>query len=291
MLNEINVHCVFGDEDADHVEQVLLPSLLKATKKKLNLRFLNYTPGSTVSISAAKSSRFTCSTLLTISNRPKGFAANHNILFEEFNPRYCFLIINPDCIATENMIDVLISRFEEKPNSIGLVEASQWPYPHPKEFDQTTGATPWASGACVLVNSKFYRESEGMDERYFLYVEDVDLSWESWLAGYEVIHQPNARVIHFTSEPHRNKDSWGAEYLFGLRNHVLLIEKYYGRAGKKRALKQVRNQVSREIMEWVTRDLDRLGELPSSKHSLEKVKFTKQIKFFGKGLYHRMEPR
>jgi hypothetical protein len=288
MLQEINVHCVFGDKDAKHVENVLIPSILSATKLKVNLRFLNFTPGSTRKIQFEDIERLSLETLLSDSDGIKGFGENHNILFREFKPKECFLIINPDCIATENMIDIMLTKFLTEPGSIGLVEAAQWPFNHPKEFDEKTGDTPWASGACVLVNSDFYLANEGMDNRFFLYVEDVDLSWASWLAGYRVVHLPNAKVIHFTDGPHRSQDSWNSEYLYGLCNHVLLMEKYFGPAGKTKALKHVRAQVSDQLFAWVEKRVasTNFKEIPDQLRA--KVRRTPQIKSFGKGLYHRL---
>jgi len=288
MLQEINVHCVFGDKDAKHVEDVLIPSILSATKLKVNLRFLNFTTGSTRKIQFEAGERLSLETLLSSSSDVKGFGENHNILFREFKPKACFLMINPDCIATENMIDLMLAKFLEAPSSIGLVEAAQWPFNHPKEFDEKTGDTPWASGACVLVNSDFYLANEGMDDRYFLYAEDVDLSWSSWLAGYRVVHLPGARVIHFTDGPHRSQDSWNSEYLYGLCNHVLLLEKFFGPSGKARGLKHVRAQVSDPLFDWVEKRVASTSFQEISDQLKTKVRRTPQIKSFGKGLYHRL---
>ena len=282
------MHCVFGDKDAKHVENVLIPSILSATKLRVNLRFLNFTTGSTRKIEYGASERLSLETLLSSSSEVKGFGENHNILFREFKPKECFLMINPDCIATENMIDLMVAKFLEAPSSIGLVEAAQWPFSHPKEFDDKTGDTPWASGACVLVNSDFYLANGGMDDRFFLYAEDVDLSWASWLAGYRVVHLPDARVIHFTDGPHRSKEGWNSEYLYGLCNHVLLLEKYFGAEGKIRALKHVRAQVSDQLFDWVKQRVgsNNFQEIPDQLKT--KVRRTPQIKSFGKGLYHRL---
>jgi GT2 family glycosyltransferase len=35
-----------------------------------------------------------------------------------------------------------------------------------------------------------------MDPAYFLYYEDVELSWRLWLAGYRVVFQPTAVAVH-----------------------------------------------------------------------------------------------
>ena len=285
---EINVHCVYGDSDADHIEKLLIPSLIRSTSSKLNLRFLNYTPGSKREIKVERSSLLTCETLLSKSGGSKGFAENHNSLFNKFAPDDKFVIINPDCIATGNLLDVLVSRFERESDLIGLVEASQWPYQHPKEFDRKTGETPWASGACVLVNSKFYSENGGMEEGYFLYVEDVDLSWACWLSGYKVIHEEYAKVIHFTNGPHESEAAWSVEYLYGLRNHIWLLEKYFGAKGRKKALSQVKAQTHPDVFVWVSQAVSGLSPISPSRFTRGELQKTPQVKVLGKGLYHRL---
>jgi hypothetical protein len=287
-MSEINVHCVFGDSNASHIERVLVPSLVGDGTLKVNLRFLNYTPGSTRTIDVRENPRLSCRTLVSDTGSAKGFAENHNILFREFAPSRCFVLINPDCISTEGLLEVLMDRFNQDPEHIGLVEASQWPFQHPKEFDSKTGETPWASGACVLVNSKFYAENGGMDERFFLYAEDVDLSWASWLSGYKVIHEEKAKVVHFTNAPHESHQSWSAEYLYGLRNHVLLVEKYFGLEGRHRALSQVKAQADPDVYKWVDRQVTEQPVLVSSRFAEEEVRRTSQIRVYGKGLYHKM---
>ena len=289
MLDEINVHCVFGEKDKTHIQTVLIPSLLSATSLRINLHFLNFTPGSGEVIEYETSSRVSISTTLCDSHSARGFAANHNFLFSKAKPQTCFLIINPDCIATPKMIDIMLAKFNENPTTTGIVEAAQWPYEHPKEFDRKTGHTPWASGACMLINSTFYAANNGMDERFFLYAEDVDLSWASWLTGYGVIYLPTAKVIHFTQGPHQEAGSWSNEYLYGLRNHVLLLEKYFGPTGRAKALRQVRSIVAKNVFRWVKNQTDPKDKRLASAFSPREIKRNPHIKVFGKGLYHRMQ--
>ncbi|HZU79415.1 MAG TPA: glycosyltransferase family 2 protein [Acidimicrobiales bacterium] len=54
----------------------------------------------------------------------------------------------------------------------------------------------WVSGACFLARAEVLRELGGFDERYFMYMEDVDLCWRARLAGHGVVHVPDAVVTH-----------------------------------------------------------------------------------------------
>jgi GT2 family glycosyltransferase len=54
----------------------------------------------------------------------------------------------------------------------------------------------YGCGAALALRMAAVREVGGMDPRYFLYYEDVDLSWRLWLAGHRVVFQPTAVVVH-----------------------------------------------------------------------------------------------
>jgi N-acetylglucosaminyl-diphospho-decaprenol L-rhamnosyltransferase len=57
-------------------------------------------------------------------------------------------------------------------------------------------AADWVSGACFLVRHNAFDAVGGFDEAYFMYVEDVDLCWRLHRAGWGVLYDPAARVIH-----------------------------------------------------------------------------------------------
>ena len=58
------------------------------------------------------------------------------------------------------------------------------------------GTVDWVTGACFLVRADAFRAIGGFDDEYFLYVEEVDFCWRLRAAGWEVLYQPEARVIH-----------------------------------------------------------------------------------------------
>lgn len=58
------------------------------------------------------------------------------------------------------------------------------------------GNVDWVTGACVLVRTDAFRQIGGFDDRYFLYVEEVDFCWRLHAAGWEVLYEPRARVAH-----------------------------------------------------------------------------------------------
>jgi GT2 family glycosyltransferase len=52
------------------------------------------------------------------------------------------------------------------------------------------------TGAAMLVDAEHYRQVEGYCEEFFLYYEDPDLCWRTWIVGREVWFVPAARVRH-----------------------------------------------------------------------------------------------
>lgn len=54
----------------------------------------------------------------------------------------------------------------------------------------------WLSGACLLVRRAAFEAIGGFDERYFLYMEDVDLGDRLGKAGWLNVYVPSAEVLH-----------------------------------------------------------------------------------------------
>lgn len=54
----------------------------------------------------------------------------------------------------------------------------------------------WLSGACLLVRRAAFDQIGGFDDRYFLYMEDVDLGDRLAKAGWLNVYVPSAEVLH-----------------------------------------------------------------------------------------------
>lgn len=126
-----------------------------------------------------------------------GFATATNMLINAaFANQQCkwFLTINPDGLLGQECLLHLVERAQE--HSLCLVEAMQFPEEHPKNYSPTTGETDWGSGACLLIPRELFEKIGGFDANFFLYMEDVDLSWRTRAAGGTVIHCPKALFAH-----------------------------------------------------------------------------------------------
>lgn len=52
------------------------------------------------------------------------------------------------------------------------------------------------SGAAFVIRSDVFHELRGFDEDFFLYMEDIDLSWRARLCGHSCIYVPDSIVLH-----------------------------------------------------------------------------------------------
>jgi GT2 family glycosyltransferase len=74
----------------------------------------------------------------------------------------------------------------------------------------------------MLFRSSAYAKIAGFDERYFMYVEDVDVCTRLWKAGLKVMVCPSAVVIH--EARHASRRSWAH-----LRWHITSLLRYFSR--------------------------------------------------------------
>jgi hypothetical protein len=126
--------------------------------------------------------------------RNLGSGAGHNALLAEADSE-AVLIVNPDAYVSPDVLAELLIPTTDP--AVGIVEGRQIPIEHPKTFDRDDGTTSWASTACALFRRSVFEKVGPFDaDSFFLYCDDVDISWRARLAGYSVVHRPSARVFH-----------------------------------------------------------------------------------------------
>lgn len=60
-----------------------------------------------------------------------------------------------------------------------------------------TQKVDWVLGACMCIRRSALKEVGAMDERFFLYFEDMDWCRRFWKKGWEVWYVPQARFAHY----------------------------------------------------------------------------------------------
>lgn len=157
--------------------------------------------------------------------RRSGFGENHNKTFEFSCPDAddWFVICNPDIAATAEQVEELLIRADRE--RIKLAAPMLWnsrangfdhnvrprvrlrslalsfagisgPSRYSKEQLEKLETADWASGAFLAIKAGFFRDIGGFDDRYFMYMEDVDLCRRAELAGVRVRYFGDIRMIH-----------------------------------------------------------------------------------------------
>lgn len=141
-----------------------------------------------------------------------------------------FIVANPDVVFTPGSIDSLLDCLDRHPeaacagpyirqddgtpypsaravptlkNGIGhALFSGIWPTnPWTKSYRDNAvmdkeRPAGWLSGSCLAIRYSAFAEIGGFDERYFMYMEDVDLGDRFGRAGYSNIFCPTAVITH-----------------------------------------------------------------------------------------------
>lgn len=200
-----------------------------------------------------------------------GHGGGHNGLAPLSQPEL-LLILNPDALLGPDAIGRLAATVTD---DVALADGRQLPLDHPKSSDPVTGDASWASGACSLIVRSVFDEVGGFDhDTFFMYCDDVDLSWRVRLAGHRVVHQPAARVFHdkrLTTDGDIVPSA--AEIYYSAEAAVLLAHKYSRDDIAETILATFRRlddpTYTRVISEYARRGRD--GELPKQLDTEHKV--------------------
>jgi GT2 family glycosyltransferase/ubiquinone/menaquinone biosynthesis C-methylase UbiE len=162
-----------------------------------------------------------------------GFGRGHNALMcEAFeNGADFYIAVNPDGFFHYDAVESLL-RMASADRTPALIEAIQIPEEHPKWYDPETFETPWASGALLMIPRRIYEKIGGFDDDFFMYCEDVDLSWRARAAGFKVKVCPSALFYH----PVMDREFDLQIHKRFLRAGIILARKWSGHAFERSLL-------------------------------------------------------
>jgi O-antigen biosynthesis protein len=155
------------------------------------------------------------------------------------------VLLNNDTIVTGDWLNAMTSVFSDDPKA-GLVgvkllfadgklqeaggivwrEGSASNYgrgqdPRRPEFNYRR-EVDYCSGACVMIPARLWRQLGGFDVRYApAYYEDTDLAFRVREAGYRVVYQPHAEVVHFEGQ------SSGTDLTQGVKQYQVINQKTF----------------------------------------------------------------
>jgi len=96
----------------------------------------------------------------------------------------------------------------------------------PSFYDKPQQHVAWVSGAFLLTRLDLWRDIGGLDERYFMYVEDVDYCKQVRLRGFDVSYSPEVRVTHYEG----SGKAWIGQGALTrtVRSYRIFLTKHYG---------------------------------------------------------------
>ena len=155
-----------------------------------------------------------------------GFAGGYNKALEKLEEEF-FVLLNSDVEVTPNWLEPIIQLFDSDSNIVacqpkilsyhdkssfeyagaagGFIDKFGYPFCRGRIFDSLENDNGqydsveeifWATGACLFIRSKVYKELGGLDADFFAHMEEIDLCWRIKRAGYSIKVQPASVVYH-----------------------------------------------------------------------------------------------
>jgi N-acetylglucosaminyl-diphospho-decaprenol L-rhamnosyltransferase len=199
-----------------------------------------------------------------------GFGAANNQgmrAASEHHPRYYFFL-NPDTLVRPGALGQLVKALDERPKAgmagarlvygDGRLQHSGFCFPglgqlifdlfalpprlyesrlngrYPRRYYRTN-RSPFSIdhplGATMLVRADVAETTQGFDESFHMYCEEIDWSWRVRESGWEIYVVPSAEIVHFGGESTRQNPAKSMVNLWTSR--AQLYRKHHGRLKQK----------------------------------------------------------
>ena len=178
--------------------------------------------------------------------RNLGFGAANNRALAQVTTPYA-LLLNPDCLTTNEFIDGLLQAAADFPDAAiiaphlirrnGTPEVSyRWPATHwdsrgPKADGPC--CVGFVCGAVMLLNMDVMKRIGFFDETFFLYYEDEDLCQRVFLAGQQIVLVPEVEITHLSRGSVKGPNPLKSEFIRGYhhaQSKLVFARKYFGAA-------------------------------------------------------------
>ena len=190
---------------------------------------------------------------LILLDKNYGFAEGYNRALAEVDAEYS-LLLNSDVEVTEGWLIPMLTYMEAHPEVAacqpkvrswhrredfehagacgGFLDRYGYPFCRGRLMDtvevdngQYDDIVPvlWATGAALLIRTSDYRESGGLDARFFAHMEEIDLCWRLRCRGRGIVCIPQSVVYHVGGAT-LNKSNPRKTYL-NFRNNLLMLYK------------------------------------------------------------------
>lgn len=161
------------------------------------------------------------------------------------------VLLNPDLAISADTVHELAKIASDSPRTvvapvITRPDGSVWSAGGALDLRRGTatsrrdpGPPAWISGACLATSVEFFEELGGFDPRYFLYWEDVDLSWRVREAGGRLMVRDDLTAVHLVGGTQTTAPEGGKSNLYRYhvtRGRLLFASLHLGRARAARWL-------------------------------------------------------
>ncbi len=115
------------------------------------------------------------------------------------------LFLDVDTQLTPDCLQQIVAKFQSNPK-LGALQAqldtgghflTPLGFPYEIEVNDQERLIFGARSAGLAIRKDLFKHIGGFDSDYLIYGEDTDLSWRVWLAGYQIIYFPSAKLHHF----------------------------------------------------------------------------------------------
>lgn len=159
----------------------------------------------------------------------------------------CFLILNPDASIDRDSIEALLAAaavpLTLASATLLRADGSVW-FDGADLYlqDGSTGATrkrppgvvedqvaEWLTGACLMIGWDLWARVGGFDDAYFLYWEDIDLSFRVRAVGGTLLVVPDAIAVHDVGATTQERGARGKSevyYYYNVRNRLLFAARH-----------------------------------------------------------------
>ncbi|MDH3329464.1 MAG: glycosyltransferase [Desulfobulbaceae bacterium] len=155
--------------------------------------------------------------------------AGYNKGFMQASGDYILVLDDDSCPRDKETIDCLIALLDDNP-MIGVLACHietpdgvpQWQWHLPKEH--CFGISPFFIGCGFAIRRSLFAKIHWYPENFFIYQNEIDVSFKVRMQGYEIYYHPDCRVVHRGVPSERS--GWRCIY-YPTRNTIWLIKKYY----------------------------------------------------------------
>ena len=198
--------------------------------------------------------------LKIITNKTNGgFAKGYNDALKKLNHEY-LVLLNSDIETPKKWVEPVIE-FMESNTDIGAAMPKilqlkkkthfeyagaaggyidKWGFPFCRgrifeELEEDSGQYNdnkeifWASGACMFVRNKIYKDLGGLDEFFFAHMEEIDLCWRIKRNGYKIYAVGNSHVYHLGGGTLKKVNP--EKTFLNFRNNLLMLIKNHPSKG------------------------------------------------------------